>query len=435
MAAADIERAQLGLSERFLRLYPGEAARRLESLPAAEVAELLEAMPDSGSVVLERLSQQAAVGVLEALSEETAQRSLSVIEPGCAASLLANLDDEQRERLLDSFPAGQARELRALMSYPPDSAGALMARRMATVPPDATAAEALERLRLLEGRVVANVYLVDLEGGLVGSVALQDLALAPPQTRLSELVRREPIAVQATATQQDVVELQGSHRLSSVPVVDFEGRLLGVIRHDALLTAAEEMASLDLQTMVGASKEERALSPIGFAVKKRLPWLQVNLGTTFLAAAIVGIFENTIARFTMLAVLLPVVAGQSGNTGAQSLAVTMRGLVLREVRPRHWRKLALKEVAVAFVNGLAVALVTALGVYVWSRSPGLSAVIGVSMVLSMVVAGLAGASIPIVLVSLGQDAAQSSSIFLTTVTDVVSFMSFLGIATLLASYL
>jgi magnesium transporter len=186
---------------------------------------------------------------------------------------------------------------------------------------------------------------------------------------------------------------------------------------------------------VGASKEERALSRVGFAVRKRLPWLQVNLATAFLAAAVVGIFEETIARFTALAVLLPVVAGQSGNTGAQALAVTMRGLALREVRPRHWPRLTLKEVNVAFINGLAVALTTAVGVYVWSRSLGLALVIGTSMVISMVVAGLSGASIPVVLIKLGQDPAQASSIILTTATDVVGFLSFLGIATLLAGIL
>ena len=149
----------------------------------------------------------------------------------------------------------------------------------------------------------------------------------------------------------------------------------------------------------------------------------------------VGLFEGTIARFTALAVLLPVVAGQSGNTGAQALAVTMRGLALREIRPRQWFRLCAKEVRVAFFNGLAVALTTALGVFVWSRSLGLALVIGVSMVISMVAAGLSGASIPIVLMSLGQDPAQASSIILTTVTDIVGFVSFLGIATLLAGML
>jgi len=170
-------------------------------------------------------------------------------------------------------------------------------------------------------------------------------------------------------------------------------------------------------------------------VIKRLPWLQINLLTAFLAAAVVGLFESTIAKFTALAVLLPVVAGQSGNAGAQALAVTMRGLFLREISLRHWPKVVFKEAAVGLANGIAVALTTALGVYFWSRSTGLVVVISSAMVISMVIAGIAGALVPIMLRRFGQDPAQSSSIVLTTVTDVAGFFSFLGIATLLAGLL
>ena len=174
------------------------------------------------------------------------------------------------------------------------------------------------------------------------------------------------------------------------------------------------------------------LSPPSFAIRKRLPWLQINLVTAFLAASVVGFFEDTIARFTALAVLLPVVAGQSGNTGAQALAVTMRGLALREVRVRQWLRVVAKEVTAGAGNGVAVAATTSVAVYFWSGSPGLALVIGVSMVLSMTIAGLSGAAIPMILTSLRQDPAQSSSIILTTVTDIAGFFSFLGIATLLS---
>ena len=187
--------------------------------------------------------------------------------------------------------------------------------------------------------------------------------------------------------------------------------------------------------MVGASEQERALSSPFFAMRKRLPWLQINLLTAFLAAAVVGLFEETIARVTALAVLLPVVAGQSGNAGAQALAVTMRGLTLREVRTRHWLLVIVKEVLTGAGNGVAVALTTSAAVYVWSGSVGLALVIGIAMIISMVLAGLAGAGIPMLLTALRQDPAQSSSIILTTVTDVAGFMSFLGIATLLAGML
>jgi magnesium transporter len=205
-----------------------------------------------------------------------------------------------------------------------------------------------------------------------------------------------------------------------------------VIRQAKLAFAVEQETTLDIQTMVGASRDERALSSAIFSVRKRLPWLQINLLTAFLAASVVGLFESTIAKYTALAVLLPVVAGQSGNAGAQALAVTMRGLVLREISLRHWPKVLIKEVNVGLMNGLAIAATTALGVYVWSRSFGLVLIISAAMVISMVIAGLAGALVPILLQKLGLDIAQSSSIILTTVTDVVGFFSFLGIATLLS---
>jgi magnesium transporter len=210
---------------------------------------------------------------------------------------------------------------------------------------------------------------------------------------------------------------------------------VGVIRHFKLVDTVEREASADIQTMVGVSKDERALSSVWFVVKKRLPWLHVNLATAFVAAAVVGLFEETIARLTALAILLPVVAGQSGNTGAQALAVIMRGLSLREITPRQATRVLAKEFSVAVVNGVAVALVTGGGVLVWSGSWGLAAVTAVAMVLSMACAGLAGAAIPLVLSRLGQDPAQSSSIILTTVTDVTGFFSFLGLATLVSSFL
>lgn len=192
---------------------------------------------------------------------------------------------------------------------------------------------------------------------------------------------------------------------------------------------------MSLQTMVGVGKEERALSTIPFSVRQRLPWLQINLATAFFAAAVVGLFEDTIAKYTALAVLLPVVAGQSGNSGMQALAVTMRGLALREIRINAWPRLIVKEAGVGILNGLAVGATTMLGVFFWSRSLGLTLIIGVAMVMSMIIASICGAMVPIVLKALGQDPATSSSIVLTTFTDTGGFLSFLGLATLLSSLL
>jgi magnesium transporter len=182
--------------------------------------------------------------------------------------------------------------------------------------------------------------------------------------------------------------------------------------------------------MVGAGEDERALSPVSVVVRKRLPWLFVNLGTAFLASMVVGLFEGTIQKVTALAVLMPIVAGQGGNTGAQSLAVVMRGIALREILPGATGRLVRKEVFGALLNGLAVACATGLAVLLWDGRPGLMLVIALAMVVNMTAAGLFGAAIPLVLRALGRDPAQSASIFLTTVTDVVGFAAFLGFAVL-----
>lgn len=322
-----------------------------------------------------------------------------------------------------------------MTSYPREAAGSMMETRFLALPPQMRVDRALEALRVASPRPREQVFVVDAEGTLLGRVPLADLAVAPPDQPLEAIMHPPGTVIGAMAPRGEVSELLEEHRLVTLPVVDVQGRLLGVIRQDALLDAAREEAASDLQAMVGASREERALSGAGFAVRKRLPWLEINLVTAFLAAAVVGLFEETIARVTALAVLLPVVAGQSGNTGAQALAVTMRGLALREVRPRQWTVVLWKEGRVAFVNSLVVAATTAAAVYVWSRSAGLTGVIGIAMILSMTIAGLAGGAIPLVLVALRQDPAQSSSIVLTTITDVAGFFSFLGIASLMASFL
>lgn len=423
------------LARNYVRRFPSEAARYVESAPLDETVALLESEPTAQAVTLiEHLASNVAADVLQAVAPAHAQRFLTSMDPVRAAASIAWLSDEQRARLLDPLPEATAKELRAMAEYPSETAGRLMDPRVLGVRQGTPVQEVVRRLRSMRTRQVADVFVTDESGLLVGRVALQHLAVAAPDETVDELAS-PAISVVGTATADEVVGYLTDRRLSSLPVVDFEGRLLGVIRHDTLVKTAQQDVAADIQAMVGASRQERALSRVSFAVRARLPWLEINLATAFLAAAVVGLFEDTIMRFTALAVLLPVVAGQSGNTGAQALAVTMRGLALREIRVSQWARVTRKEASVAFINGWAIALTTAAGVWLWSGSPGLALVIGVSMVISMVSAGLAGAAIPMVLTSIGQDPAQSSSIILTTVTDVVGFASFLGIATALAGIL
>ncbi len=424
------------LNLRFLLDYPQEAARRIEAMSAAEVSAMLAAQPLHAVVpVWHSLAIDVEQAVFAELPPPRAAELLAELEPGRSAALLSRLDEDEGARYMALLNAQVAGEIRALMRYPADSAGQLMDPRVVAFRGELTAHEALVRLRQSKRRGLRELYLVDDDGRLDGRVHIQDLALAEPEQTLARIARKIADAVTDTAPREEVVEKMHQDAVTDLPVIDYDGRLVGVIRQAKLAAAVEQETTLDIQTMVGASRDERALSPATFAVSKRLPWLQINLLTAFLAASVVGLFEGTIAKYTALAVLLPVVAGQSGNSGAQALAVTMRGLVLREISLRHWPKVVFKEVNVGLLNGLAVAATTALGVYVWSRSLGLVMVISAAMVISMVAAGFAGALVPITLQRFGQDPAQSSSIILTTVTDVVGFFSFLGIATLFSDLL
>lgn len=420
----------------YCRRFPDEVAEQLAALPPEDAWQAIQdiAVPDS-CPVWTRLPTDAAEAILGHADAAYLGDLFTQMDAVYAASVLRRASETLRERIIARLAPAVAQDLERLMSFPEQSAGSLMDPRTVTLRGDMSAREALERLRRNRPRFTHHLFVVDRDRRLHGMVEIEALALAEPDEPVDAVLRPVRIMVTALEHRDELLEKLDRYGISDVPVTDLEGRLIGVIHHDQLFGAVQEESSGDIQAMFGASRDERALSSVGFAVRKRLPWLQINLLTAFLAAAVVGLFEDTIAKYTALAVLLPVVAGQSGNSGAQALAVTMRGLALREIGIRHLFRVVTKEVSTGLVNGLLIAMTTALGVFVWSGSGGLALVISLAMVLSMAAAGLAGATIPIALTAVGQDPAQSSSIILTTVTDVVGFMSFLGIATLLMNLL
>lgn len=424
------------LARRYLRELPASAARRIESMPLDEAAEELSAQSALAlAPVWPSLAADRGADLLARLPESLARNLLAALTPIEAVRFLGALEVEDRERLLATLDAELRDALLMLMSYPEDSAGRLMDTRVRTFRLETTASAALEALRQSNGRSPRMLFITDRDNHLRGQVPIQNVAMAAPEACLRELAQPVPAAVRAMDPRDEVVETFERHHQTDLPVLDLDGRLMGLIQHGMLVQALQEETSADIGAMVGVSPQERALSKPWFAVRKRLPWLQINLVTAFLAASVVGIFEATIAQFTALAVLLPVVAGQSGNAGQQALAVTMRGLTLREVTVRQWFAVTSKEVGVGLVNGIAVATTCGLGVWLWSGSVGLVLVIMAAMVLAMVAAGFAGAVVPMALTRFGQDPAQSSSIILTTVTDIAGFFSFLGIATLLSKLL
>jgi magnesium transporter len=428
--------AAAALSQAFFRTYPRAAARKLESLTAEDAATLLGLQP---SLLRQRvwnyLAPAAAARILLLVTDEQAAELIATLDAGPCASLLSHLSAEQREYYLTLIGEPHAQELQELLTYPENCAGHLMDSRVLSLSMETTVAEAIAILKRHTPIERRRIYTIDSKMLLCGQVELERLIAAEPETTLGDLSHSIIVTVAALDPKADVAEKLKTNAIDMLPVVDANNRLLGVIRSVSMMEVLKEDMSANLQTMVGASRDEQALSNSLFAVRKRQPWLQINLLTGFLAAAVVGLFESTIAQFTALAILMPIAAGQSGNTGAQALAVTMRGLTLREITTRHWLKVMLKEANAGLINGLAIAVTCGTGVYFWSRSAGLALVIAMAMVISMTIAGIAGALVPICLKKLGQDPAQSSSIILTTVTDIAGFMSFLGIATLLSNLL
>lgn len=426
---------QQSLVKGYLERFPMEAALLLDTFPVDIILKYLKELPvRNAKEIFARLNPDVAVEVIKQMNDDLFIQLYSSLDTHLGARLLSRLDEKDVQYKLSVLPPLITKELREFMKYKPATAGYLMETSVTAFYTENTVGDVLERLRKLNDRRITTVFVINESGTLTGKIPLQLIAISQPREKLENLMQ-PALTVTGFATMDEVLQILEKGNLLQVPVVDVNNKLLGVIRNDALIRVTKQEFTEDMQTMFGAGREEQALSKVSFAVKKRLPWLQINLATAFLASLVVGFFEDTIAQITILAVFLPVVAGQSGNTGSQALAVTMRGLALREVRISQWLKVANKEILVGLINGIAVALTTGTIVYFWASSFGIALVIAISMVLSMMIAGFSGAVIPMALKAVGQDPATSSSIILTTVTDICGFLSFLGLATALATAL
>ena len=322
--------------------------------------------------------------------------------------------------------------------YPEGSVGMLMEPPLAVFLPTQTIEEVIETLReQVKHAFITYAWVLEADGKLVGVITMRDLLFSPRSHKLADVMLRSVFALEASMPVLDAMKLTLDKHFPVYPVVDGEGRLLGTVRGHSLFEAQAVELTAQAGTMVGVDREERLATRWPRSLKFRHPWLQLNLLTAFVAAAVVGAFQGTIDKLVVLAVFLPVLAGQSGNTGCQALAVTLRGLTLGELRHGGGRRLVLKEALLGLLNGALVGVTAALGMFVVARSQGnpsaglLAVVVFLAMVGSCLVSGLAGALIPLTLKRIGADPATASSIFLTTATDVASMGLFLGLATLI----
>jgi len=329
----------------------------------------------------------------------------------------------------------EAASLKAVAKIKAATTGELMTPPVGVFRPEMTVAETVESLReMTRAAFITYCYVTDPEGRLKGLVVMRDMLLARPEATLGELMLRDPFFLRETMPLADALKAALSKHFPVYPVCDAEGRLKGLVRGDTLF--AEQVIEISAQagSMVGVEKEERLATPFMRSLKLRHPWLQVNLLTAFLAAAVVGCFEDTINHFVILAVFLPVMAGQSGNTGCQALAMALRGMTLGDVKHGNHGKLIWKEGILGLWNGLLVGFTAAIGMVIYATmqknaTPMLMGVIVMAaMTASCVISGLAGALIPLALKRCGADPSTASSIFLTTATDIASMGIFLSLA-------
>lgn len=384
------------------------------------------------------LPPEEGAAALDGVPDARAAEALTLVTPATAVEILWEMEPEQRARLAAAAPGGRGDQWLLDSEYEEGTIGRLMERPLAIFRPETTVGEATDRLRELTRRAhIVYGFVTDDQGRLTGVFAFRELLFAEPGQRLSEIMVAEPFALRPELTVLDAARDVVTLHVPAYPVVDAGGRLVGMVRGRTLFEQEAIEISAQAGRMVGIDKEERLATRWPRSLKFRHPWLQLNLLTAFVAGAVVALFQETVDRLVVLAMFLPVLAGQSGNTGCQALAVTLRGLTLGELDDGRHGRLFAKEAWLGLLNGALVGLVAAGGMIFVATSQGradawtLGLVVWLAMVGSCVISGVSGALVPLTLKRLGADPATASSIFLTTATDVVSMGLLLGLATLL----
>jgi magnesium transporter len=381
-----------------------------------------------------RGSAQTAYAQLAEESDGVAAELLGRMIPPHALHILEKFPEARREAILAQIPESRRRQWEINASHPEQSVGRLMMLPVGIFPPDTIIRDAVEGLReAVKTAFISYIHVTDAENRLVGVVVMREMLLAEPDKMLADIMIRDPFALEVTAPIADAMHDAVQRHYPVYPVVDEARRLVGLVRGEDLFHHHVFQLVVQAGSMVGVEKEERLATPWPRALRLRNPWLLLNLVTAFAAGAVVGLFEQTIGQIVALAAFLPVVAGQSGNTGCQALAVTLRGMTLGELADRRPVAVVVKEAALGLLNGIVVGALSAGAMYLFARDQAdvlaLSGIVFVAMVGSCIASGISGALVPIGLKRFGADPATASSIFLTTATDIVSMGLLLGLAT------
>jgi magnesium transporter len=411
-------------AELFWELEPELRESFLALLSAEGLAHLLEYMdPDQQAVVVEKMPRASLARVLDRIDNDVAADILRTLPPAEGARVLSTMTT--------------ASEVAPLLKHADESAGGIMTRGFVALHGKMTAQNAINYLRLRKPNVEEAYYLyvLDAANRLQGVVSLRELVVAPADAPIEQIMIRDVIAVEPEADQEEVARTVQRYRLRALPVVDEQRHLLGIATMDDALNVASEEATEDMYSIIGLPAEESVYDPVNVSARRRLPWLLLNLVLAFVAAGVVSRFVDTIEQIAALAVFMPIVAGQGGNAGIQTITLVVREIALGEVELKDARRVLIKEVSVGLLKGIALGLVVGLIAWIWWNNAWLGLVVGLAVLLNLMVAGFWGAIIPLGLRWLRLDPAVASGVFLTGVTDVLGFFFLLGLATLLLSQL
>jgi magnesium transporter len=418
--------------ELTLALHVADQADLLQQLGYDERRTLIERMREHfDPELLTHLAESIRVEVIELLGREEAGAAIAELETDDAIEVLGDLDEEEQIALLRTLPMPERAAVEQGLTYPEDSAGRLMQREVVAIPEFWNVGQTIDYLRAKTDLPdeFYDLYIVNPRFQPVGSIPLSRVIRSRRGVLLAELRMKELHLISADVDQEEVGFRFRQYGLVSAPVVDPDNRLLGVITVDDVVHVIEEEAEEDILSLGGVSETDIFQRPLRTGLR-RFPWLLVNLGTAVLASIVIAQFEEAIDRVVALAVLMPIVASMGGNGGTQTVTVVVRALATREVTPANAMRVLGKELVVGGLNGLLFLLTGLLLAIVWFGDPMLGVLFGMALLITLIFAGLAGAAIPLLLERCGLDPAVSASVFLTTVTDVVAFLSFLGLASL-----
>ena len=393
----------------------------------------------NGRLAMEAVSElgpEAGAALLATRSAEEIAKLAQEIPSDDAAALIDYLPEELSAAVLDLMRPKESGVVENLLEYDEQTAGRIMNPHVFALSEDMTVGEAITELQTnRDVEMVFYLYVVDERNHLVGVVSLRRLLLVSPETPLKRIMTADLMSARVDTDQEEVARQVASYNLLAIPVVDEENKLVGVITVDDIIDVIKDEATEDIYRMAGVAGDDSAFTPAGESLRKRLPWLGVNLATAFAAASVVALFEGTIALLPVLAVFMPIVAGMGGNAGTQTLTVIVRGIALGELNWGNSRKALTKEAIVGIGNGVALGVVAALVAWVTRGNPVLGLVLGAAMIINMFVAATAGTLVPLGLRAANVDPALASSVFITTLTDMFGFFSFLGLATVFMRYL